>query len=306
MNENGLRVSVVVASVGRPEEVGQLLQALARQTKKPEAIILSVSGESDVPANLAAGVKIVTGTSGLPAQRNRGLELVQGHCDIVVFYDDDFIPAKDSLQRIADFFSTYSFLVGATGHVLADGINEPGLAYQEALDIVTAYEARPKPALANENFLCAYGCNMAFRCEAIGTKRFDENLPKYGWQEDMDFAGQLSVTGKIIRTNAFAGVHRGVKNGRGQGVDLGFSQIVNPVYLVGKGTMTKRKAASLISRNLIANHVKFLRPEPYIDRTGRLKGNWLGILHLLCGRRDPMALPSFQGQRKRGSGASVL
>jgi hypothetical protein len=43
----------------------------------------------------------------------------------------------------------------------------------------------------------------------------------------------------------------------------------------------------LITRNLLANHIKSLRPEPYIDRRGRLYGNWVGIMHLATGRADP-------------------
>jgi hypothetical protein len=32
---------------------------------------------------------------------------------------------------------------------------------------------------------------MAFRYQAIDGERFDENLPLYGWQEDVDFAAAL-------------------------------------------------------------------------------------------------------------------
>ncbi len=305
MSEADMRVSVVVASVGRAEELSQLLEGLERQTKAPQSIVLSVSEAADLPVDIPCGVRVVMGPAGLPAQRNRGLELVQAECDIVVFYDDDFLPARDSLQRIASFFWDHPDMAGATGYVLADGVNGPGLAYQEAVDILAAYEANPRPASVLEDFLCAYGCNMVFRCASIGTKRFDENLPRYAWQEDMDFAGQLSSAGKVIRTNDFAGVHRGVKKGRGNGVDLGFSQIVNPVYLVCKGTMTLRKALTLMSRNLIANHLKVFRPEPYVDRWGRLRGNWAGLLHLLQGKADPMALPSLyvNGKVKVSRGA---
>jgi glycosyltransferase involved in cell wall biosynthesis len=306
MSEADMRVSVVVASVRRAEELGQLLEALARQTKAPYAIVLSVSEAADLPADIPCGVRVAMGPAGLPAQRNRGLELVQAECDIVVFYDDDFLPARDSLLKIASFFLDHPDLAGATGHVLADGINGPGLAYQEALDILAAYEANPKPPSVIEDFLCAYGCNMVFRCASIGTSRFDENLPRYAWQEDMDFAGQLASAGKVIRTNDFAGVHRGVKKGRGNGVDLGFSQIINPVYLVRKGTMTLRKAVTLMSRNLIANHLKVFRAEPYVDRWGRLRGNWAGLLHLLQGKADPMALPSLhiRGNEKLSRGVA--
>lgn len=292
MSASDLRVSVIVASVGRAEEIAELLHALERQTKPASSLILSVTCPADLPAVLPTNVTVVTGPAGLPAQRNRGLDIVLPTSDLVVFYDDDFLPALDSLERIADFFNTHSSICGATGQVLADGINNEGLTYQEALSIIATYETQPKPTLVIEDFLCAYGCNMAFSSRAIGERRFDENLPRYAWQEDMDFAGQLANVGKVIRTNAFAGVHRGVKKSRSQGVDLGFSQIVNPLYLVRKGTMRYRKAATLIIRNVVANHVKVLRPEPYIDRWGRLKGNWLGFFHLLRGEMDPMALPT--------------
>lgn len=292
MNSKDIRVSVIIASRHRAEEVEQLLNALAQQSKLPTKIVLSVSEATDLPPNLPSEITVVTGPPGLPAQRNRGLDLIQDKCEIIIFYDDDFLPSRSSIEEIAEFFSSHPDVVGATGQVLADGINGPGLSYPEALNILAAYEAKARPPLVIEDFLCAYGCNMAFRCAGIGTKRFDEKLPRYAWQEDMDFAGQIATAGKVLRTNAFAGVHRGIKKGRGQGLDLGFSQIVNPVYLVRKGTMTRRKALTLMSRNIVANHVKVFRPEPYVDRWGRLRGNWVGLLHLLHGKADPMALPT--------------
>ncbi|MDE2240690.1 MAG: glycosyltransferase family 2 protein [Rhodospirillales bacterium] len=292
MTSIDMRVSVIIASRHRAEEVGQLLNALAQQSKLPTKIVLSVSEATDLPPNLPSEITVVTGPPGLPAQRNRGLDLIQDKCEIIIFYDDDFLPSRSSIEEIAEFFSSHPDVVGATGQVLADGINGPGLSYPEALNILAAYEAKARPPLVIEDFLCAYGCNMAFRCAGIGTKRFDEKLPRYAWQEDMDFAGQIATAGKVLRTNAFAGVHRGIKKGRGQGLDLGFSQIVNPVYLVRKGTMTRRKALTLMSRNIVANHVKVFRPEPYVDRWGRLRGNWVGLLHLLHGKADPMALPT--------------
>ncbi len=255
-----MRVAVVVASIGRAEEIGQLLVAMQRQTLAPSSVILSVVKEADLPQPpLAMEVVTVMGTPGLPAQRNRGLELALPHSDIIVFYDDDFVPARDSLESIAKFFTDHPEMAGATGYVIKDSVRAGGLPYEEALQLVAAYEAAPKPALVNEDFLFAY-----------------ENLPRYAWQEDMDFAAQLSSEGKVIRTNAFAGVHRGVKTARSSGKDFGFSQIVNPVYLVRKGTMTPSKAWALVRRNFVANHVKLLRPEPYVDRWGRLQGNWAG------------------------------
>jgi len=42
-----------------------------------------------------------------------------------------------------------------------------------------------------------------------------------------------------------------------------------------------------MGRNLAANILKSLRPEPYVDRRGRLNGNLYGLSHVLRGRIEP-------------------
>jgi hypothetical protein len=46
-------------------------------------------------------------------------------------------------------------------------------------------------------------------------------------------------------------------------------------------------ALRLMARNLAANVVHSVRPEPYVDRRGRLWGNLLGIAHVVRGRIEP-------------------
>ena len=184
-------------------------------------------------------------------------------------------------------FRDHADVVGATGLVLADGIGKGGIAFDRAMDVVSDADNRPHEPRIERELRTAYGCNMAFRVAAMGDIRFDENLPLYSWQEDVDFAAQISRRGRVVRTNAFAGVHRGVTRGRTSGVRFGFSQMVNPVYLVRKGTMHPVHAAQLMARNLIANHVKALRPEPWVDRLGRVRGNWIGLRRLFKGQINP-------------------
>lgn len=279
------RIAVVVATLSRPEETGMLLTHLARQSHAPAQIILSVESAADLPEHVPPQCEVITGPRSLTAQRNRGLERALAQSDIVVFFDDDFIPADDALAGIALLFGAHPDIVGATGEVLRDGVKLGGISYREAR---IALAARPgSTPLQIENTDAAYGCNMAFRSAAIGELRFDEVLPLYGWQEDVDFTGQLLRRGRVVKTNAFAGVHRGVAKGRTPGLKLGYSQIVNPHYLVRKGTMGARKAGILAAKNLIANHAKLLRPEPFIDRAGRARGNWLGLWHVVTGRAHP-------------------
>ena len=66
--------------------------------------------------------------------------------------------------------------------------------------------------------------------------RFDDNLPLYGWLEDIDFARSIAPYGRVVKSMLLRGVHLGVKRGRTSGVKLGYSQIANPLYMLRKGT----------------------------------------------------------------------
>jgi hypothetical protein len=118
-------------------------------------------------------------------------------------------------------------------------------------------------------------------------------LPLYGWLEDVDFSRQLARFGRVVSTDATRGVHLGVKQGRQRGVKLGYSQVANPLYLIGKGTMSPRRALTLIARNLAANTVRSLRAEPWVDRRGRLIGNVRAMLDLVTGRLDPRRIQAL-------------
>jgi GT2 family glycosyltransferase len=291
--EDRMRIGVVIATLGRPQEAAQVLGRLRAQSLPPARIVFSVEQMQDLPPGRTPGgvdpdVEVALGTRGLCAQRNRGMARVLDDCEVVVFYDDDFLPSRRSLEGVAELFAAHPDVVGATGRVLADGVSSGGVAWDEGGALVDAYDAAPDtPPWTLADLGWTYGCNMAFRCRAARDLRFDERLPLYGWQEDVDFGGQIARRGRVVRTNAFAGVHLGVAKSRTPGVRLGFSQMVNPVYLVRKGTMRAGHAARIMSRNLIANHLRALAPEPHIDRRGRLVGNWRGLLHLAAGRIDP-------------------
>lgn len=285
-----LSVAVVVASLGRPELIGQFRTFMNAQTSAPDMLLFSVVSDDDYPANLeqTGRVQVIKGRKGLCAQRNNALDWLAGRYDIVVFYDDDFVPSKYSIQRMREFFALHPEVVGATGNVLQDGINSAGISLQQARDILRRHEEHDfSPPCIVMGLHGLYGCNMAYRTAAIGMTRFDERLKLYAWQEDIDFAARLARRGRIVKTFAFAGVHQGVKIGRTPGMRLGYSQIINPSYLVHKGTMRKRFAARLMLRNFLANHVKSMKPEPWVDRLGRVKGNWIGIFDLVRGRITP-------------------
>lgn len=285
-----MRISVIVATLGRPEVVAQLLDSLATQTRAPAQVVLSVTSPGDLPSDLPEGAVVLTGSKGLPAQRNRGLEAALTESDLIAFFDDDYLPSSRALEGIAAFFEAHPDIAGANGVLLADGINSAGVSFEDAVALVREHDARSaEPArVLHELPNGLYGCNMVYRTAAIGEVRFDETLPLYGWQEDLDFSVQVGRRGRLVKSSAFTGVHRGVKGGRTSGLKLGYSQVANPIYLCRKGTMTWKFGLSLLIRNLIANHVKVFAPEPWVDRKGRLEGNWIALGHLMANRLSPM------------------
>ena len=305
-NGHDMRAYVIMVTKGRPAEVAVLVDYLQRQTHPIHRTVLVGTSESDLgplmdhPLTRSGRmVAAIAERPGLCRQRNHGLRLLLEGDDpapigpdaFVTFFDDDYRPADDWLALAASTFASMPEIVGLTGRVLADGISGPGLTEADA----EAFLAGTRPAQRHgyggqtvREVDSAYGCNMAFRLPVFGDLRFDEQLPLYGWQEDRDFTGQARrAHGPVIHAPACRGVHLGAKGGRAAGKRLGYSQIANPAYLVRKGTVGWRPAANMAVRNLIANHVRSLRPEPWVDRRGRAYGNWLAIADLLRGRVSP-------------------
>lgn len=284
-----LHVGVVIATKGRPEVAKALIEALARQSLQPQAIIVAVGDPADA-AGIAAGdaVKVVASRPGSCAQRNAGIEALPATSAVVVFFDDDFVPSRFWIENAAALFAREPAIAVATGRVLRDGTKSPGITWAEGEKIVARADAAPHMQRETiEDNHSAYGCNMAFRRAAIGDLRFDERLVLYGWQEDTDFAARVAARGRMVRSGRLWGVHLGIKRGRSPGRQFGYSQMVNPRYLVAKGTMRAASALRLAGRNLIANVTRALFPEPYIDRRGRLQGNLLGLWDIATGRWRP-------------------
>ena len=238
-------------------------------------------------AKLPFPVQIVKGSRGLPMQRNAILDAAQ-QFDVVMFFDDDFFAAPTYLAELEDCFAANPAIVVATGRTLADDIKGPGLSPNEARTIIASFDPSDE-ALPLTDRYSGYGCNMAVRLEPVREHglRFDENLPLYGWAEDVDFSRQLAAFGRIVTNPRMIGVHLGVKGGRTSGVRCGYSQIANPYYLWRKGTVRGSGALSQLVRNVLVNITKSIRPEPWIDRRGRALGNLLGFADFFCGRLDP-------------------
>ncbi len=285
------KLAVIVASLGRPDNLRVLLERLAVQTRKPDQVLLSLEKPEDASSyeDIPLSVEVIYGPRGLTRQRNRGLNALQPDIDIVLFCDDDYVPSKYTVEGVLNAFDAFPEINGISGRLLADGARGPGIPPARAVAMVDAEDERlgaaPTPTkIGAMNGL--YGCNMAMRMSAIGGQRFDEDIPLYGWLEDTDFT--LRATPMQIQTDAFFGVHCAEKVGReSRGAVLGYSQVANAIYIYRKGLISIPRLAGLLLRPILNNHLKLLTPEPWIDRAGRARGNREAIKDLIRGCCHP-------------------
>ena len=120
-----------MATLGRRDEIIELLQSLEKQTYKNFELIV-IDQNNDPIADLFQDFKdkfsinyISTPTKGLSRARNRGLEIADG--DIIAFPDDDCVYESNVLEQIKetletkeeiDFISTNTSNIEGTGSLV--------------------------------------------------------------------------------------------------------------------------------------------------------------------------------------------
>jgi GT2 family glycosyltransferase len=294
-----LRVVIGIATRGRPAILRETLADLEHQTHPAAKTLVAYLGADDItglPEEFPA-VTFILGSGGSCAQRNHLIRAAGTLYDLVLFLDDDFYLHPEYLSRLCQAFADDPRALGATGQVIADGAKGPGLTVEHARALLAAVKQAPslreQPATRAFN---TYGCNMAFRVAALQQYGvcFDEQLPAYGWYEDLDMSRQLLPYGHLLAIPGAMGVHLGVKVGRTSGRRLGYSQVANPMYLARKGSYPWGRASRSVARNFVANAFRSVWPEPYIDRRGRLKGNLLALADGIRGRMHPKRIETMQ------------
>ncbi|OYW80016.1 MAG: hypothetical protein B7Z26_07120 [Asticcacaulis sp. 32-58-5] len=267
-----MKIDIGIATAGRRDILSEVINFMGRMKRPANKLIICPAKPEDVDAEAL------------------GLGAVGNHraLDVIVFFDDDFLPSEDFLIELESLMTGDPSIVVATGHVVADGALGPGLEFDEGVRIIDGLGPQVERTL--EPTYNGYGCNMAIRMDAVREHniRFDEALPLYAWFEDVDFSRQLAPYGTIVRSYRLRGVHLGTKKaGRSPGKRLGYSQVANRIYLARKKTLGWDMAIEGILKHLAANLVRSIAPEPWADRRGRLIGNLKALSEWPSGRMKP-------------------
>lgn len=203
------RISIVVASRGRPFELRRCLDGLAQAVwPLVEVVVVTDRAGCEAAAGRSGIAVVAFDEPNLAAARNAGLRATGG--DIVAFIDDDAVPEPMWLAALAEAFDDAS-VGAATGPVL--GRN--GISLQSAAETIlsdaTTVPSTGDPAVRRASPGRApktVGANMAFRADLIrAAGGFDETFRFF--LEDADLDMRLGEMGVITAYAADAVVHHG-------------------------------------------------------------------------------------------------
>lgn len=280
-----MRVAIGIATLGRPKILLKVTERFKLQSRQPDAVLIAPVSDKDVSTiNFEDKFIRVYSEMGLSKQRNSVMYAANDY-DLIAFFDDDLVLHKDCLKNIEAEFEDNPNTVIAHGNVVIDGAKVGGISFEEACrhaDNAIIHKGRKLS-------FTAYGF-MAIRLDTVRKHnlKFEERFPSYSWMEDLDFSRQIVKYGECIQILDAVVSHIAYRTGRTSGVRFGYSQVANPLYIAAKKSgFTYFNAYKMFTKNFIANATKSIKPEPHIDRKGRLKGNLIAFKDLVRGKLDP-------------------
>ena len=281
-------VAVIIASANRPNLLADAMRTCADQKGVAYRGVISVPDEGSLPEDrgLLTGWQVVMGSRGASAQRNAALNVLLG-VEAVAFFDDDALLRADYLANALAFLQQHPEVVALTGRVLLDGAAKGEIPAAQAIEALAASAGetltrrwRPTREL--------YGCNLVVRAPVAVSERFDERLPLYSWLEDHDFARRCMRRGQLAKVDDCVIVHRGAASGGRQAHRrLGYSQLMNPIYLFRKGSFPLWLAAWEIFRPVAKNLLYAVAGSSRSWRRERLDGNFTAAADAVRGRLTP-------------------
>lgn len=210
--DQALSLTVVIATLGRPEPLERALDSLAASELRPGEVLVVDGDESrgaePVVTRRQGGplaVRHVPAPRGLTRQRNVGLDASRG--DVVLFLDDDARVRPETLGLLMAAYRDAD-VVGATGRVVEPASNRVGGKSSRVRALLrgrgrdgtftaAGYPRRLVDESVTTSIEFMQGAFMSARTALAREVRFDERLSGYGLAEDEDFSCRLARRGRV-------------------------------------------------------------------------------------------------------------
>ena len=205
-----MQVSIIIPTYNRVKELDETLDSIIIQTTLPKEILIVDDSDNDEIENLVERrknefkekdllLKYIRNKKerSLTTARNIGIENAMG--DIILFLDDDVVLDKDYIKEILRIYEAYPNALGVQGYITNivlskfwNRINR--ILFHEHLEknkcrvlasITTTY-----PYLLDKPIACQWlsGSNHSYRRNILRRFKYDENLKRYSFAEDVDMS----------------------------------------------------------------------------------------------------------------------
>ena len=212
-----MKISVIIPTLNRPEDLTVALESLVRQTYPPvEVFIVDQSEDARTrqaveaiqakhPSQASSFLYIYKKEKSGAWARNEGMDRMTG--ELVSFLDDDSELCDDYYEKVAGYFEKNPSWGGIGGSLIQEdmmkGMKSVFRSFLWRLFLISKrdglmtasgfgypiYERAIHQAVRVEML---HGCNMNFRTSVVGKDRFDEWFVGYSFREDAEFSYRLS------------------------------------------------------------------------------------------------------------------
>lgn len=198
--EKRTKISVIIPTKNRAEDLRSTLDGLLAQTRRPDEIVIvdqssiPALGLSDFPISIV--YVYAPQISGAAVARNAAMDRATG--DIWVFLDDDVILEPDYVEEIISAYSPE--VAGVSGMITNYTVPPITRRLFETLFVRGGFHDDRQPVywhaddlrLRGQQRVRQFGCGvMSFRANVIGDLRFDPMLTGCSLAEDIDFCARL-------------------------------------------------------------------------------------------------------------------
>jgi len=291
------KISFVVATKDRPDELIRMWQSLRRQSRVPdEVVIVDASARPSALVGLRTAPPVMrtirTDVASATRQRNLGLDAVSPDADLVGFLDDDVVLEEGAVEAMLRFFEAADAGVGGAAFNMVNHppLDWPVLKRSRLAESIGLY-ARRGGAVTASGFQTMIGPlartewtdwlpsgASVWRREVFGGCRFDEWFGGYSYLEDLDFSYRVGRTYKLAVVAGARYLHLQAPGGRGGGYAFGLREVLNRVHFVKKyPEFSPGKCYAALAARLLMN-VAFAARDRKMSYLGRAFGNAVGLV----------------------------
>jgi len=247
------KISFVIATKDRPDELCRALQSIRHQSRRPDEIIIvdggSVSIEDVINKFLELNIIYLKSTPpSASRQRNLGIHKVGSSIDLVGILDDDIVFETNAIEKMVSFWEQASSNLGGAAFNL---VNHPGLSlgilkrlpFSKTLEL---YSSEPGVVLKsgfqtmigylNKNQFVKWLPSTAcvYRKQVFRETCFDEWFSDYSYLEDLDISytvGKKYLLAVVADANYY---HLPATSSRLKAMEFGKREVKNRLYFVKK------------------------------------------------------------------------